>query len=90
MQEFYVSRSYFSFGISYPVKITVAGKIDGRARIYLTPSATSYNSFYSIPFGPVDQRKTLLRQISTKNNVIVYKPTTAKKGNLTIKVEFKY
>ncbi len=89
MQEFYIRRPYFSIGIDYPVKLTVTGKIDGRGLIYITPSATAYNSSYSIPFGPNDKWKTLVWQISTKKNVIIYKPTTVKKGKLTIKVEFK-
>ena len=89
MQEFYIRRPYFSIGIDYPVKLTVTGKIDGRALIYITPSATAYNSSYSMTFGLRDREKILYREITSKNSVIVYKPITAKKGKLTIKVEFK-
>lgn len=91
IEEYYISRPYFNFTLDYPVKLTITGKIDGRARIYLTPSATVYNSNYSIPFGPNDRRKTIVWQVpvTMKKAIIIYKPTTAKKGELNVKVNFQ-
>ncbi len=90
MQEFYISHSGpLRDGASYPIKITVTGQIDGKALIYIAPSVTTYNSSYSMTFGLRDREKILYREITSKNSVIVYKPITAKKGKLTIKVEFK-
>lgn len=88
MHEFYIGRPYFSFGFEYPIKLTVTCQIDGKALIYITPSATSYNPSYSMSFSPRYRKRTLAREIFFERNVIVYKPITAKKGKLNIKVEF--
>lgn len=87
IQEFYASSPYPN-GPSYWVKITVTGKIDGKARIYITPSARDYNPEYSMSFSPRDRKKIISLEIASKKNVIVYKPLTTKKGHLTIKIEY--
>lgn len=88
MQEFYISQPYFKVGPEYMTKLTVTGKIDGRARIYMTHSTTVYDPFYSLSFGPLDLEKTISRQIGEGYHLVIYKPITAKKGKLNIKVEF--
>lgn len=88
MHEFYIGRPYFSFGFEYPIKLTITGQIDGKALIYITPSANSYNPGYSMSFSHRYRKRTLARELFFKRNVIVYKPITAKKGKLNIKVEF--
>lgn len=89
MQEFYINRpDYLKINPEHMAKLTVTGKIDGRARIYMTHSTTAYDPFYSLSFGPLDLEKTISRQIGEGYHLVIYKPITAKKGKLNIKVEF--
>lgn len=89
MQEFYISRpDYSKINPEHLTKLTVTGKVDGRARIYMTHSTSEYDPFYSISFGPLDSKKTISRPIGEGYHLVIYKPITAKKGKLNIKVEF--
>lgn len=50
IHKFYVTGPHPD-GPSYPVRIIVSGKIDGKAIIYITHSEKAYNSSNSMTFG---------------------------------------